>query len=58
MVVSTLLRSISSILSQVELWISRSFPLLFDVHIDQADCEALLPIISYFLPHTTGETAT
>ncbi|KAI6114181.1 hypothetical protein F5141DRAFT_1187805 [Pisolithus sp. B1] len=50
-IVSTLSRSISSIRFQAELWITRSFPLPFDVHIDLADCEALLPIISYFLPH-------
>ncbi|KIK18341.1 hypothetical protein PISMIDRAFT_684218 [Pisolithus microcarpus 441] len=50
-VVSTLSRSISSIRSQAELWVTRSFPLPFDVHIDLADCEALLPIVSYFLPH-------
>ncbi|KAI6041383.1 hypothetical protein EDC04DRAFT_2669190 [Pisolithus marmoratus] len=50
-VVSTLSRSITSIRSQAELWISRSFPLSFDVHIELADCEALLPIISNFLPH-------
>ncbi|KAI6094528.1 hypothetical protein EDD16DRAFT_1684314 [Pisolithus croceorrhizus] len=58
MVVSTLSRSISSIRSRVELWISRSFPSLFDVRIDLADREALLPIVSCFLPRTAGETAT
>lgn len=50
-VVSTLSRSIPSIRSQAELWITRSAPLPFDVHVDLPDCEALLPIISYFLPH-------
>ncbi|KAI6115814.1 hypothetical protein EDD16DRAFT_1884035 [Pisolithus croceorrhizus] len=50
-IVSTLSRSISSIRTQADLWITRSFPLPFDVHVELTDCEALLPIISYFLPH-------
>jgi len=50
-VVSTMSRSISSIRTQAELWIVRSHPLPFDVQIHLADCEAFLPVLSYFLLH-------
>ncbi|KIJ62720.1 hypothetical protein HYDPIDRAFT_114411 [Hydnomerulius pinastri MD-312] len=44
-------RSISSIRAQAELWIARSAPLPFDVDVELADFERLLPIMSCFLPH-------
>ncbi|KAF9236479.1 hypothetical protein BU15DRAFT_76923 [Melanogaster broomeanus] len=44
-------RPISSIQAQAQLWIARSAPLPFDVDVDLADFERLLPIMSCFLPH-------
>ncbi|KAG6377225.1 hypothetical protein JVT61DRAFT_1279 [Boletus reticuloceps] len=44
-------RFISSIRTQAELWIARSVPLPFNVDVELADFERLLPIMSCFLPH-------
>ena len=50
-VVNTVSCSLSSIQTQVKLWIARSHPLSFDVQIYLADGEVFLPVLSYLLPH-------
>lgn len=43
--------TISSIRTQVELWVARSSPLPFNVVLKMSDFERLLPIMSCFFPH-------